>query len=101
MTAMSMPDVAISTHFVPGLVALSVFVAALAGYIALDLVQRSATAPAHARRILIGMLSLEMAMPASYDPVLVALSMLAAILGSGVALALVARARARVLDLFT
>jgi diguanylate cyclase (GGDEF)-like protein len=114
---MSMPDVTISTHFVPGLVALSVFVAALAGYIALDLVQRSTTAPAHARRILIGaggvtmglgiwsmhfigMLSLQMSMPASYDPVLVALSMLAAILGSGVALGLVARARARVLDLF-
>ena len=117
MTSMSMPDVTISTHFVPGLVALSVFVAALAGYIALDLVQRSTTAPPHARRVLIGtggvtmglgiwsmhfigMLSLEMSMPASYDPVLVALSMLAAILGSGVALALVARARARVLDLF-
>ena len=48
----------------------------------------------------IGMLSLEMSMPMSYDPVLVALSMVAAILGSGVALALVARARARRVDLF-
>ena len=41
MTSMSTHDVTISTHFIPGYVALSVFVAALAGYIALDLVQRS------------------------------------------------------------
>lgn len=118
MTSMSMHDVTISTHFVPGLVALSVFVAALAGYIALDLVQRSTTAAARPRRILIGaggvtmglgiwsmhfigMLSLEVGMPASYAPDLVALSLAAAILGSGVALALVARARARLVDVFT
>jgi diguanylate cyclase (GGDEF)-like protein len=117
MTSMSTHDVTISTHFAPGYVALSVFVAALAGYIALDLVQRSTVAEARARHVLIGvggvtmglgiwsmhfigMLSLKMSMPASYDPVLVALSMVAAILGSGVALALVARARARLVDLF-
>jgi diguanylate cyclase (GGDEF)-like protein len=114
---MSMRHAAISTHLIPGLVALSVFVAALAGYIALDLVQRSTTAGPRARRTLvgaggvtmglgiwsmhfIGMLSLDMSMPASYDPVLVALSMVAAILGSGVALGLVARARASLRDLF-
>ena len=118
MTSMSTHDLTISTHFVPGLVALSVFVAALAGYIALDLIQRSATARTNVRRILIGvggvtmglgiwsmhfigMLSLHMSMPASYDVGLVALSMLAAILGSVVALTIVARARARILDLFT
>lgn len=118
MTSMSMQDVTIPTHFDPGLVALSVFVAALAGYIALDLVQRSTTAAPRARRTLIGiggltmglgiwsmhfigMLSLEMAMPTSYDPVLVGLSLLAAILGSGGSLALVARSRARRLALFT
>jgi methyl-accepting chemotaxis protein PixJ len=117
MTSMSMHDVTIPTHFVPGLVALSVFVAGLAGYIALDLVQRSTTARPHARRTLIGvggvtmglgiwsmhfigMLSLQMGMPASYDPLLVGASMIAAILGSGIALAIVARARARLLDLF-
>lgn len=54
MTSLSMHDSTIPTHFVPGLVALSVFVAALAGYIALDLIQRSATAGRNARRILIG-----------------------------------------------
>lgn len=117
MTSVSMHDATIPTHFDPGLVALSVFVAALAGYIALDLVQRSTTAAPRARRTLIGvggltmglgiwsmhfigMLSLEMAMPASYDPVLVALSLLAAILGSSGALAVVARPRARRLALF-
>jgi diguanylate cyclase (GGDEF)-like protein len=113
----SMPSGPVSIHINPGFVALSVFVAVLAGYIALDLVQRSTTARAPARRVLIGaggvtmglgiwsmhfigMLSWDMAMPESYEPVLVALSMLAAILGSGGALALVARAHARSLDLF-
>jgi diguanylate cyclase (GGDEF)-like protein len=118
MTSMSMHEVTIPTHFAPGLVALSIFVAALAGYIALDLVQRSAGAGPRARRTLIGaggatmglgiwsmhfigMFSLEMEMPASYEPGLVALSLLAAIAGSGVALGLVARARAGLLDLIT
>jgi diguanylate cyclase len=116
MAPMTMPSAPISTHINPGLVVLSIFAAVLAAYIALDLVQRSTTAGAHARRVLIGaggvtmglgiwsmhfigMLSWDMAMPASYEPVLVALSMLSAILGSGIALALVARARARALDL--
>jgi diguanylate cyclase (GGDEF)-like protein len=115
---MSMHDVTIPTHFDPGLVALSVFVAALAGYIALDLVQRSTIAAPRARRTLIGaggltmgmgiwsmhfigMLSLKMGMPASYDPALVVLSLLAAILGSGGALALVARPRSGRPALFT
>jgi diguanylate cyclase len=117
MKSMSMPDVTIATHFNPGLVVLSVFVAALAGYLALDLVQRATAAEPHARRILIGvggitmglgiwsmhfigMLSFDMSMPASYDPVLVVLSLLVAIVGSGIALTVVARARARLGDLF-
>jgi diguanylate cyclase (GGDEF)-like protein len=111
-----MPSAPLSTHINPGLVVLSIFAAVLAGYVALDLVQRSTTAGARARRVLvgaggvtmglgiwsmhfIGMLSWRMPMPPSYEPVLVALSMLAAILGSVIALALVARARARALDL--
>jgi diguanylate cyclase (GGDEF)-like protein len=115
--SMPMPSGPVSIHINPGLVALSVFVAVLAGYIALDLVQRSTTVHARARRVLIGaggvtmglgiwsmhfigMLSWDMGTPESYEPVLVVLSMLAAILGSGGALALVARARARALDLF-
>jgi diguanylate cyclase (GGDEF)-like protein len=113
---MAMPSAPISIHINPGLVVLSIFAAVLAGYVALDLVQRSTTAGPRARRVLIGtggltmglgvwsmhfigMLSWQMAMPPSYEPVLVALSMVAAVLGSGIALALVARARARTLDL--
>ena len=108
----------IHTHLSPGLVALSVFVAALAGYIALDLVQRSTVVAGHSRRILIGaggatmglgiwsmhfigMLSLHMAVPMSYDLVLVFLSMVAAILGSVIALAVVARPRVTFPDLFS
>ncbi|MFT3865581.1 MAG: MHYT domain-containing protein [Solirubrobacterales bacterium] len=103
--AMSHP---IATHEEIGLVLLSVAVAIVAGYLALDLAQRSAGATGWARRIwivaggvtiglgiwsmhFIGMLALKMAMPVSYDLPLVALSMTAAIGGAVVALAVVAR----------
>ena len=98
----------IQTHEQIGLVLLSVAVAIVAGYLALDLAQRSAGTGGWMRRIwivaggvtiglgiwsmhFIGMLALKMAMPVSYDLPLVALSMVAAIGGSVVALSVVAR----------
>src|ERR1700761_4025704 len=99
---------AIATHEQLGLVALSVAVAIVAGYIALDLAQRSAGADGVMRRAwivaggvtiglgiwsmhFIGMLALKMSMPVSYNLVLVTLSMVAAIGGSVVALFVVVR----------
>jgi diguanylate cyclase len=99
---------AIATHEQLGLVALSVAVAIVAGYLALDLAQRSAGAGGVMRRAwivaggvtiglgiwsmhFIGMLAMKMAMPVSYDLPLVALSMIAAIGGSVIALAVVVR----------
>jgi NO-binding membrane sensor protein with MHYT domain len=98
-----MSSPAIATHEQLGLVALSVAVAIVAGYLALDLAQRSAGATGVMRRAwivaggltiglgiwsmhFIGMVALKMAMPVSYDLPLVALSMIAAIGGSVVAL---------------
>ena len=103
-----MASPAIATHEQLGLVVLSVAVAIIAGYLALDLAQRSAAATGVARRAwivaggvtiglgiwsmhFIGMLALKMAMPVSYDLPLVALSMIAAIGGSVIALAVVVR----------
>ncbi|HJZ35301.1 MAG TPA: diguanylate cyclase [Solirubrobacterales bacterium] len=97
----------IATHEQLGLVALSIAVAIVAGYLALDLAQRSAGASGVMRRAwivaggvtiglgiwsmhFIGMLALKMAMPVSYDLPLVALSMIAAIGGSVIALAVAA-----------
>jgi diguanylate cyclase len=99
---------AVATHEQAGLVALSIAVAIVAGYLALDLAQRSAGSAGWARRAwigaggvalgmgiwsmhFIGMLALKMAMPVSYDLPLVALSMIAAVLGSSIALGVVAR----------
>src|ERR1700760_4200501 len=101
------PDV-VPTHQQTGLVALSIVAAIIAGYLALDLAQRSAGSAGWARRgwiaagggalgmgvwsmHFIGMLALKMGMPVAYDLPLVALSMFAAILGAVVALAVVAR----------
>jgi diguanylate cyclase len=109
---------AIPTHEQVGLVALSVAVAILAGYLALDLAQRSAGTTGWARRTwivaggvtigmgiwsmhFIGMLALKMAMPVSYDLPLVALSMFAAIGGSVIALGVVARPDAGTRGLFS
>src|ERR1700761_3409990 len=113
---MTMPA-AIPTHEQAGLVALSVAVAIVAGYLALDLAQRSAGATEWSRRgwiaaggvtiglgiwsmHFIGMLALKMAMPVSYDLPLVALSMIAAIGGSVIALIVVARRDAGARGLF-
>jgi diguanylate cyclase (GGDEF)-like protein len=103
-----MTSPAIATHEQLGLVALSVAVAIVAGYLALDLAQRSAGATGVVRRAwivaggvtiglgiwsmhFIGMLALKMAMPVSYDLPLVVLSMIVAIGGSVIALAVVVR----------
>jgi diguanylate cyclase (GGDEF)-like protein len=108
---------AIATHEQLGLVALSVAVAIVAGYLALDLAQRSAGATGVMRRAwivaggvtiglgiwsmhFIGMLALKMSMPVSYDLRLVALSMIAAIGGSVIALAVVVRRDAGLRGLF-
>jgi diguanylate cyclase len=102
----------IVTHQESGLVVLSVAVAIVAGYLALDLAQRSAGSAGWTRRgwiaaggvalgmgiwsmHFIGMMALRMGMPVSYDLPLVALSMFAAILGAVVALAVVARPESR------
>jgi diguanylate cyclase len=99
---------ALPTHEQANLVVVSVAVAIVASYLALDLVQRSATAGGWARHVwvaaggvtvglgiwsmhFIGMLALKMAMPVSYDLPLVALSMFAAIGGAVIALAVVSR----------
>jgi diguanylate cyclase (GGDEF)-like protein len=98
------------THLSAVLTSVSVLVAIVAAYLALDLVQRSAGRPLPRRRLLvgaggltmglgiwsmhfIGMEALHMGMAMSYEPLLVALSLLAAVLGSGVALAVVALRR--------
>jgi diguanylate cyclase (GGDEF)-like protein len=100
----------LSTHLSAPLAAVSVLVAIVAAYLALDLVQRSVGRPPPRRRLLvgaggltmglgiwsmhfIGMTALHMPMPMSYEPLLVALSLLAAVLGSVVALAVVALRR--------
>jgi diguanylate cyclase (GGDEF)-like protein len=102
-----------AVHHSAGLVLLSVVVALVAAYLALDLVQRSALAalPAARRRWLllasgtmgtgiwsmhfVGMLALHLPVPMEYRPGLVALSMLAAVLGAGIALHVVTRHDAR------
>src|SRR6201996_5941430 len=102
---------ATTTQEQAGLVALSIAVAIVAGYLALDLAQRSAGAADWTRRgwivaggvtiglgiwsmHFIGMLAMKMAMPVSYDLPLVALSMIAAIGGSVIALAVGVRREA-------
>jgi diguanylate cyclase (GGDEF)-like protein len=99
----------LTTHLDVPLVCLSVAVAVIASYVALDLTQRSRESSGWNRRAwlggagttmglgiwsmhFIGMLALKMAMPVSYDDLLVALSLLAAVLGAGFSLAVVARA---------
>lgn len=100
-------------HFSPGLVVLSVLVATLAGYVALDLTQRGVrAASAGARREwlltaaatmglgiwsmhFLGMLALDLERPVQYRLGPVAVSMVAAVLGAGIALWVVARPSAR------
>jgi diguanylate cyclase len=94
------------THSDASLVLVSIFAAILASYVSLDLVQRSLGVEGGARRALIGvggltmglgiwsmhfigMASVQMPMSVSYDPLLLALSLLAAVVGSVVALGVV------------
>ena len=99
-------------HHSVGLVVLSVMAAVIGGYAALDFAQRSARAsdPRVSRRWLllaattmglgiwsmhfIGMIALDLGFPVQYQPSLVALSMLVAVLGAGVALYVVTRGQA-------
>ncbi len=98
----------LTTHLDAGLVCVSIAVAVVASYVALDLVQRSAETDDWRRRLwigtagvtiglgiwsmhFVGMLALNMGMPVSYDDSLVLLSLLAAVAGGSVSLAVVAR----------
>jgi diguanylate cyclase (GGDEF)-like protein len=98
----------LTTHVDTGLVALSVAVAIVASYAALDLTRRSSDAAGSRKRLwiagggvtmgvgiwsmhFIGMLAWSMSMPVSYDDALVGLSLLAAVLGSSVSLMVVTR----------
>jgi diguanylate cyclase (GGDEF)-like protein len=98
----------ISSHVYAGLVFVSVAVAILGSYAALDLTGRSADATGLGKRLLIaaggvimglgiwsmhfiGMLALRMDMRVSYDYPLVALSLLVAVAGASMSLAVVTR----------
>jgi diguanylate cyclase len=117
MASMTMSD-AMPTHEQASLVAVSIAVAIVASYLALDLAQRSAGASGWTRRAwlvaggvtiglgiwsmhFVGMLALKMAMPVSYDLPLVVLSMFVAIAGAVIALGVVARPEAGPRNLFT
>jgi diguanylate cyclase (GGDEF)-like protein len=96
-------------RFDPGLVGLSVAIAVVAAYAALDFARRGGQADAWRRRAwlagggvtmgsgiwamhFVGMLSFKMPMPVSYQPTLVALSLLLAVAGASISLAVVTRA---------
>jgi diguanylate cyclase (GGDEF)-like protein len=98
----------LTTHLDVRLICLSIAVAVIASYAALDLVQRSREANRWRRRLwiggagvtmglgiwsmhFVGMLALRMQMPVSYNLPLVALSLIASVLGAGVSLTVVAR----------
>jgi diguanylate cyclase (GGDEF)-like protein len=98
----------IVTHFEGGLVCLSIAVAIVASYAALDLTRRSSDATGWRRRSwiaaaggtmgagiwsmhFVAMLALRMNMPVSYNDGLVALSMIAAVVGATVSLTVVTR----------
>jgi diguanylate cyclase (GGDEF)-like protein len=95
-----------ATHVEAGLVCMSVAIAILGSYAALDLTRRSADSTGWARRRLIfsggvtmglgiwsmhfiGMLALRMRMPVSYNYPLVALSLIVAVAGASMSLAVV------------
>ncbi len=99
---------ALLTHASAGLVCMSVAVAILGSYAALDLTRRSADSDGwHKRRLIvsggvtmglgiwsmhfIGMLALRMSMPVSYNYPLVALSLIVAVAGASMALSVVTR----------
>jgi diguanylate cyclase (GGDEF)-like protein len=97
-------------RFDAGLVGLAVTIAVIAAYASLDFARRAVQNTVWHRRAwlaggaltmgcgiwgmhFVGMLSFKMPMPVSYQPALVALSLIAAIGGSGIALAVVTRAQ--------
>jgi diguanylate cyclase (GGDEF)-like protein len=101
----------LTTHLNSSLVFVSIAVAVIASFVALDLAQRSSESEDWSRRgwigaagvtmglgiwsmHYIGMLALEMGMTVSYDNTLVVLSLIAAVGGSSVALAVVSRPQA-------
>jgi diguanylate cyclase (GGDEF)-like protein len=101
----------LTTHLNSSLVFTSIAVAVIASFVALDLAQRSSESGDWSRRgwigaagvtmglgiwsmHYIGMLALEMGMTVSYDNTLVVLSLIAAVGGSSVALAVVSRPQA-------
>ena len=101
---------ALAMHHSPSLVVLSILVAMLAGHIALDLTQRAARWRAPTAGLIaaattmgagiwsmhfIGMLAMDMGAPVRYRLDLVALSMVAAVGGAGVALWVITRPGAR------
>jgi diguanylate cyclase len=98
----------VTTHLNSSLVFVSIAVAVAASFVALDLAQRSAESEAWQKRLwigaagitmglgiwsmhFVGMLALDLAMPVSYDVTLVVLSLVTAVGGSSVALAVVSR----------
>jgi diguanylate cyclase len=101
----------LTTHLNSSLVFVSIAVAVIASFVALDLAQRSTESESWVRRLwigsagvtmglgiwsmhFIGMLALEMGMTVSYENTLVVLSLVAAVGGSLVALAVVSRPQA-------
>jgi diguanylate cyclase (GGDEF)-like protein len=101
----------LTTHLNSSLLFVSVAVAVIASFVALDLAQRSVESRAWQKRLwvgaagvtmglgiwsmhFVGMLALEMGMPVSYDGALVVLSLIAAVGGASVALAVVSRPQA-------
>jgi diguanylate cyclase (GGDEF)-like protein len=101
----------LTTHLNSSLVFVSIAVAVIASFVALDLAQRSTESAAWQKRLwigaagvtmglgiwsmhFVGMLALEMGMRVSYDSTLVVLSLLAAVGGASVALAVVSRTQA-------
>jgi diguanylate cyclase (GGDEF)-like protein len=105
------PAETLTTHLNSSLVFTSIAVAVIASFVALDLAQRSSESGDWSRRgwigaagvtmglgiwsmHYIGMLALEMGMTVSYDNTLVVLSLIAAVGGSSVALAVVLRPQA-------
>ena len=98
----------LATHVEAGLICVSVTVAIVASYAALDLTGRASDALGWRRRLMIGgggltmgvgiwsmhfigMLALRMNMPVSYNGLLVGLSLIASVVGAGVSLAVVTR----------
>jgi len=112
------PSTALQGSYDPGLVGLSVLVAAMAGYAALNVAGRiSAVETRRARWAwlsagalamgigvwamhFIGMLALSLPTLMTYDPIITLLSMLPAVLGSGLALHVMGRAEIRQRELW-